>query len=191
VGETARQVHPATVSHSPDAGNCSAWPAGGASFAAAYQSAGHSRCQPAAGRCFGTHVAENHRARPGRETIFGRVDWRARRRTLWTLLAAVGAEIDPDKGSRRAQHGATTVVEIARALGSHAQALIMDEPTAALSGTRPENLHRVVRELRQQASASFISRPSGGAGGARGRVTVLRDGGTWTRGPWPRPGAPS
>ena len=44
------------------------------------------------------------------------------------------------------------LVEIARALGADARVLILDEPTASLSKDDADNLFRVVRELRAQAS---------------------------------------
>lgn len=40
------------------------------------------------------------------------------------------------------------MVEIARALTLNAKLIIMDEPSAALSDSEVESLHRVVRELK-------------------------------------------
>jgi ABC-type sugar transport system ATPase subunit len=42
------------------------------------------------------------------------------------------------------------MVEIARALTLNARLIIMDEPSAALSDSEVESLHRVVRELKSR-----------------------------------------
>jgi inositol transport system ATP-binding protein len=42
------------------------------------------------------------------------------------------------------------MVEIARALTLNARLIIMDEPSAALSDSEVESLHRVVRELKNR-----------------------------------------
>lgn len=47
------------------------------------------------------------------------------------------------------------MVEIARALTLNARLIIMDEPSAALSDSEVESLHRVVRELKNRGLALF------------------------------------
>jgi inositol transport system ATP-binding protein len=50
------------------------------------------------------------------------------------------------------------MVEIARALTLNAKLIIMDEPSAALSDSEVESLHRVVRELKGRG-VSIITSP--------------------------------
>jgi rhamnose transport system ATP-binding protein len=69
------------------------------------------------------------------------------------------------------------IVEIAKALSFDARVLIMDEPTAALSGHEVERLFGVVRTLRQRGAAVlFISHRLEEIFAICDTVTVLRDG---------------
>ncbi len=122
-------------------------------------------------------VAENIALGSELPGAFRRVDWGARRRAAAELLARVGAEIDPDEEAGALSMAEQQLVEIARALGSHAQALIMDEPTAAFSSREAEHLHGVVRELRAQGvGIVYISHRLEEINRLADRVTVLRDG---------------
>src|SRR5690606_3737861 len=69
------------------------------------------------------------------------------------------------------------IVEIAKALSFDARVLIMDEPTAALTGSEVARLFGVVRALRDQGAAVlFISHRLEEIFEICGRVTTLRDG---------------
>src|SRR5207244_463850 len=69
------------------------------------------------------------------------------------------------------------LVEIARALGAGARIIIMDEPTASLTGREVELLHGLVSELRSQGvGIIYISHRLGEVFQIADRVTVLRDG---------------
>ena len=69
------------------------------------------------------------------------------------------------------------LVEIARALGANARALILDEPTASLSEEETQNLMRLLRELRDQGvGIIYISHRLEELAQIADRVTVLRDG---------------
>src|SRR5438270_1303306 len=71
------------------------------------------------------------------------------------------------------------LVEIARALGTGARVLILDEPTASLSKEDTDNLFRVVRELRANGVGMiYISHRLEELPTIADRVTVLRDGTT-------------
>jgi rhamnose transport system ATP-binding protein len=69
------------------------------------------------------------------------------------------------------------LIEIAKALSMETRLLVMDEPTAALSGREVEDLFAIVRQLRSQGVAIlFISHRLEEIFGLADRVTVLRDG---------------
>jgi rhamnose transport system ATP-binding protein len=106
-----------------------------------------------------------------------RVRWAERRRRARDLLGRVGAALDPDA----VVHGLTMpeqqLVEIARALGAEARILIMDEPTASLSGREVERLFRVIGDLRGHGvGIIYISHRLDELFQVADRVTVLRDG---------------
>ncbi|HVR69664.1 MAG TPA: sugar ABC transporter ATP-binding protein, partial [Vicinamibacteria bacterium] len=109
--------------------------------------------------------------------LLRRVGWRARRRRTRELLARVGARIDPDAVVSRLRMAEQQLVEIARALGTEARVLIMDEPTASLSGRDAEHLFAVIRELRARgAGIVYVSHRLEEIFALADRVTVLRDG---------------
>jgi ABC-type sugar transport system ATPase subunit len=74
-------------------------------------------------------------------------------------------------------------VEIAKALYKEARIVIMDEPTASLSGTEIDNLFRLICQLKQEGvSIIYISHRLDEVFQVADRVTVLRDGarvGSW------------
>jgi ABC-type multidrug transport system ATPase subunit len=56
------------------------------------------------------------------------------------------------------------MIEIAKALSLDARILVMDEPTASLSGREVERLFDIIRGLKEEeVSIIFISREPGGA----------------------------
>jgi len=109
--------------------------------------------------------------------LWGRIDWRARRRRAAELLARVGARIDPDAAASTLSMPQQQLVEIARALGADARVLILDEPTASLPEEDTRNLFRVIGELRARGVGMiYISHRLEELPGIADRVTVLRDG---------------
>ncbi|WP_374713068.1 sugar ABC transporter ATP-binding protein [Symbiobacterium terraclitae] len=123
----------------------------------------------------------------GRPPVTGplrRVDWRAMYRGAAAALERLGAEIDPRAALGSLGVGARQMVEIARALSLDARVLIMDEPTAALTGAEVERLFAVVRSLAASGVAVvYISHRLEEIFSLCQRVTVLRDGqrvGSWT-----------
>ncbi len=108
---------------------------------------------------------------------FRRIDWDGRRARAAALLARVGARIDPDTPVRALTMPEQQLVEIARALGSRAKVLVMDEPTASLSERDAQNLFRVIRELKAEGvGIVYISHRLEELFGLADRVTALRDG---------------
>jgi rhamnose transport system ATP-binding protein len=95
------------------------------------------------------------------------------------LFARLGVPLDPDRPARGLSIADQQVVEIAKAISRDARVLIMDEPTAALTGQEVARLFTVTRTLREQGCAIlFISHRLEEIFELCQRVTTLRDG-TW------------
>jgi rhamnose transport system ATP-binding protein len=108
-----------------------------------------------------------------------RVDWTARRRRAEALLVRVGAPIEGERLVGSLSMPEQQMVEIAKAIGSDARILIMDEPTASLSDREVDRLFTVVRALRQDGvGIIYISHRLEEIAALADRVTVLRDGET-------------
>ena len=124
-------------------------------------------------------VAENVAFALETGAAWRRIDWSRRRREARDLLQRVGAGIDADRLVDSLSMPEQQLVEIAKAIGSAARVLIMDEPTASLSGTEVERLFEVVARLRsEQVGIVYISHRLEEILSIADRVTVLRDGST-------------
>ena len=122
-------------------------------------------------------VAENIAIGLEPKGVWGRVDWRRRRRQAAALLAQVGAKIDVNADAGGLTMPQQQLVEIARALGAAAKVLIMDEPTASLSDEDSQSLFKVIRQLRSRGvGIIYISHRLEELPLIADRVTVLRDG---------------
>lgn len=107
----------------------------------------------------------------------GRVDRRAIKQATAELFARLGVDLDPDQPARGLSIADQQLVEIAKALSLDARVLIMDEPTAALTGSEVARLFGVVKTLRAQGAAVlFISHRLEEIFELCQRVTTLRDG---------------
>lgn len=107
------------------------------------------------------------------------IDWKARNRRAAELLKRAGASIEPDRLAGSLSMPEQQMVEIAKAIGADAQILIMDEPTASLTGVEVERLFRVIASLRDQgAGIIYISHRLEEVSEVADRITVLRDGET-------------
>jgi rhamnose transport system ATP-binding protein len=107
----------------------------------------------------------------------GRVDHRAVHEAAAKLFARLGVAMDPDRPARGLSIADQQLVEIAKALSFDARVLIMDEPTAALTGSEVARLFAVVRTLRAQGAAVlFISHRLEEVFELCQQVTTLRDG---------------
>ncbi|MFJ3824387.1 sugar ABC transporter ATP-binding protein [Streptomyces nodosus] len=107
----------------------------------------------------------------------GRVDHRATHAATVALMRRLGVELDPERPARGLSIADQQIVEIAKALSFDARVLIMDEPTAALTGSEVDRLFGVVRTLRDQGAAVlFISHRLEEIFRICRRVTTLRDG---------------
>jgi len=122
-------------------------------------------------------VVENIALGLEKRRCWQRVRWASRRARARALLDRVGAEIDPETEVRRLSMPEQQLVEIARAIGADARILVMDEPTASLSGKEVERLFRVIRELRAGGvGIIYISHRLEELPLVADRVTALRDG---------------
>ena len=74
------------------------------------------------------------------------------------LFAGLGVHIDPRRPALGLSIADQQIIEIAKAISLDARVLIMDEPTAALSGVEVERLFTVARRLRDEGRASSSSR---------------------------------
>jgi rhamnose transport system ATP-binding protein len=106
-----------------------------------------------------------------------RIDRGALHRSVQELMDRLGVKLDPEQPVRGLSIADQQLVEIAKALSFEARVLIMDEPTAALSGHEVERLFGVVRTLRERGAAVlFISHRLDEIFSICDTVTVLRDG---------------
>ncbi|HWC26068.1 MAG TPA: sugar ABC transporter ATP-binding protein [Solirubrobacteraceae bacterium] len=122
-------------------------------------------------------VAEN--VVMGRHPLKGgrRIDRRAMHDEVQDLLDRLGVRLDAERPVRGLSIADQQIVEIAKALSFEARVLIMDEPTAALSGPEVERLFGVVRALRDRGAAVlFISHRLEEVFEICSTVTVMRDG---------------
>ncbi len=109
---------------------------------------------------------------PGR-----RIDRRAMYAEAARLFAGLGVNIDPRRPALGLSIADQQIIEIAKAISLDARVLIMDEPTAALSGVEVERLFAVARRLRDEGRALvFISHRFDEVFALCDTVTVMRDG---------------
>jgi rhamnose transport system ATP-binding protein len=106
-----------------------------------------------------------------------RIDRREMDREVQGLLDRLGVRLDAERPVRGLSIADQQIVEIAKALSFDARVLIMDEPTAALSGPEVERLFGVVRTLQARGAAVlFISHRLEEIFAICDTVTVMRDG---------------
>ena len=106
-----------------------------------------------------------------------RIDRRTMHDEVQALLDRLGVRLDAERPVRGLSIADQQIVEIAKALSFDARVLIMDEPTAALSGPEVERLFGVVRTLRDRGAAVlFISHRLEEVFALCDTVTVMRDG---------------
>ena len=115
----------------------------------------------------------------GRQPLrsFGRIDRKAMHAEAIALFDRLGVKINPDRPARGLSIADQQIIEIAKAISLDARVLIMDEPTAALSGVEVDRLFAVARSLRDEGRALlFISHRFDEVFALCDTVTVMRDG---------------
>jgi ribose transport system ATP-binding protein len=107
----------------------------------------------------------------------GFVRWRELHERAQTLLSELGHDIDPRVPVVELSLAQRQVVEIARALAFSSRLIIMDEPTAPLTGRDAEGLFRTIATLRARGvSVIYITHRLKEIFEISDRVTVMRDG---------------
>jgi rhamnose transport system ATP-binding protein len=115
----------------------------------------------------------------GRQPLdrFRRIDRQAMYAEAAELFARLGVAIDPRRHAEGLSIADQQIIEIAKAISLDASLLIMDEPTAALSGVEVERLFAVARSLRDEGRALvFISHRFDEVFSLCDQITVMRDG---------------
>ncbi len=111
------------------------------------------------------------------ETRGGLLSNRKMRRRAKEVIDELNIRLDPDAIVDDLSISQQQMVEIAKALATDAQILIMDEPTSALSSTEIEELFDIIRRLRDSGkSIIYISHRLDELKQIADRVTIMRDG---------------
>lgn len=114
----------------------------------------------------------------GREkTVGGLVDRRSARAASAELLHSICCQVSPDAKIKTLSIAQKQMIEIAKAVSIKASVLIMDEPTAVLSGRETAALFELISRLRGAGAAIvYISHLLSEVLGICDQVTVMRDG---------------
>ncbi|MCW2764363.1 MAG: sugar transporter ATP-binding protein, partial [Nocardioides sp.] len=115
----------------------------------------------------------------GRQPLDGlrRIDRAAMHDEAAALFRRLGVAIDPRRPALGLSIADQQIIEIAKAISLDASLLVMDEPTAALSGVEVDRLFAVARSLRDEGRALvFISHRFDEVFALCDTVTVMRDG---------------
>ncbi|WP_255550797.1 sugar ABC transporter ATP-binding protein [Granulicella sp. dw_53] len=124
-------------------------------------------------------VAENIALALEGESSSRRVNWKQRRAQATDLLSSVGSSLDPMRLAATLSMAEQQIVEIAKAIGANASILLMDEPTALLTGREVDNLFSLIYRLRHDGvGILYISHRLEEISAIADRITVMRDGET-------------
>jgi len=109
----------------------------------------------------------------------GLVDWHKMTVESRRLFEGMGIGLNPAAKARGLSIADQQIVEIAKALSTEAQVIVMDEPTAALSAKEVDRLFQVANRLRENGNAVvFVSHRLDEVFALCQRMTVMRDGST-------------
>lgn len=116
----------------------------------------------------------------GNEKTFGKsgiLKTREMNKEAKTILAELGLDIDVKTIARELSVGKQQIIEIAKAMSSNAEVIIMDEPTAALTEREIVSLFETIRALQSNGvSFVYISHRMEEIFSLCDRITILRDG---------------
>ena len=117
----------------------------------------------------------------GREIVtgFGLLDTTKMEAEAKTIFEKIQLNVSPKTLVQKLKVGEQQLVEIAKALLSNAEIILMDEPTSALSDKEIENLHRIIEQLKSEGKTIvYISHKMDELFRIAEHYTVLRDGNT-------------
>jgi ABC-type sugar transport system ATPase subunit len=107
----------------------------------------------------------------------GWLDRNRMREQARAMLAEIEVNMDVDLPISRLSTGQEQLVQIAAALGTRAQIIVMDEPTSSLSVKESENLFQLLAKLKQRGiTIIYVSHRMEEIFRLCDRITVLRDG---------------
>jgi ABC-type sugar transport system ATPase subunit len=107
------------------------------------------------------------------------VNWKSRHRRAQELIQTLGSSIDSHRLASTLSMAEQQIVEIAKAIGTEAKILLMDEPTALLTEREVGNLFQLISRLRiEGAGIIYISHRLEEISAIADRITVMRDGET-------------
>jgi len=115
----------------------------------------------------------------GREPMLpgGFIDWKKMYSDVHTLLKPFNVDINPRTKVYMLSPAYQQVVEIAKALSLKSDILVMDEPTAPLTGNEVDKLFEIIHNLKKsEVSIIYISHRLEEIPKVAERVTILRDG---------------
>lgn len=106
----------------------------------------------------------------------GIIQWKEMHQEARKYLDQLDADFKPTAEMGSLSVAQQQMVEIAKAISTHARIIILDEPTAALTASESEKLYRIVDKLREEGvSIIFISHRFEDMYRLASRVTVFRD----------------
>ncbi|MGZ4974601.1 MAG: sugar ABC transporter ATP-binding protein, partial [Limisphaerales bacterium] len=107
----------------------------------------------------------------------GFLDRKGMRARANAMLAEIKADLPLDEPIANLSTGQEQMVQIAAAMGTHAQVIIMDEPTSSLSVSESERLFELLAHLKQRGiTVIYVSHRMEEIFRLCDAITVLRDG---------------
>ena len=104
------------------------------------------------------------------------IQWKEMNAEAKTYLDQLDADFRPTAEMGALSVAQQQMVEIAKAISTHAKIIILDEPTAALTSNESERLYRIIEKLKAEGvSVIFISHRFEDMYRIADRVTVFRD----------------
>ena len=114
----------------------------------------------------------------GREPLrLGLIDWSRMFADAQKIIDDLGLDLEARTEVRVLSVAEQQMVEISKALTMNARLIVMDEPTAALSGREVDKLHQIIHDLKaRDISVVYVSHKLGEVKAVCDRYTVFRDG---------------
>lgn len=107
----------------------------------------------------------------------GWVDWARMREQARAMLREIEADLDVTVPIEQLSTAQEQLVQIAAAVGTHAQIIVMDEPTSSLSAHESEHLFRLLKQLKERGiTVIYVSHRMEEIFRLCDTITVLRDG---------------